>query len=126
MRLKGKITLITGASRGIGRGIAEVFADEGADVAVNYVASAQQAEEVARSLRDRGRRAIAVKADVAARSDVEAMVDTVWKELGPIDVLVNNAAILYDTWQNAVNADFDTVNQAFRTNLFGPWRLTQK
>ena len=41
-------------------------------------------------------------------------------------MLVNNAAILYDTWQNAVDADFDTVNQALRTNLFGPWRLTQK
>jgi NAD(P)-dependent dehydrogenase (short-subunit alcohol dehydrogenase family) len=40
-------------------------------------------------------------------------------------VLVNNAAILYDTWENAVNADLETVNQAFRTNLFGPWRLTQ-
>ena len=56
MRLKGKKALVTGASRGIGRGIAEVFADEGADVAVNYVHSSKQAEEVAKSLQAKGRK----------------------------------------------------------------------
>jgi NAD(P)-dependent dehydrogenase (short-subunit alcohol dehydrogenase family) len=47
------------------------------------------------------------------------------QQFGRIDVLVNNAAILYDTWQNAINADLDTVNRALKTNLFGPWRLSQ-
>ena len=61
MKLKGKVAIITGASRGIGRGIAEVFAEEGADVAVNYVASADQAEEVANWVRGKGRRAITVQ-----------------------------------------------------------------
>src|SRR5437868_9896879 len=93
VRLKGKVALITGASRGIGKGIAEVFADEGADVAVNYIASAQAAEDVAATIRCKGRRAMTVKADVANRQEVEAMVDQVWAELGPIDVLVNNAGI---------------------------------
>jgi glucose 1-dehydrogenase/3-oxoacyl-[acyl-carrier protein] reductase len=93
MKLQGKIALITGASRGIGRGIAEVFTEEGADVAVNYIASERSAEEVAAWVRSKGQRAIAVKADVANRKEVEAMVDRVWNELGPIDVLVNNAGI---------------------------------
>src|SRR5437773_9196541 len=93
MRLKGKRALITGASRGIGRGIAEVFADEGADVAVNYVSHPEKADEVVKALRAKGRKAIAVKADVARRGDVEPMFDTVWKELGPLDILVNNAGI---------------------------------
>ncbi|ODS52683.1 MAG: hypothetical protein ABS36_16720 [Acidobacteria bacterium SCN 69-37] len=93
MRLQNKVTLVTGASRGIGRGIAEVFADEGADVAINYVGNAAAAEETAAYVRSKGRRALTVKADVASRSDVEAMVERVWQEFGPLDILVNNAGI---------------------------------
>src|SRR3569832_1582659 len=93
MRLKGKVALITGASRGIGRGIAEIFAEEGADVAVNYVSAGAKAEEVAAYVRGMGRRAITVPGDVSVRADVESMVDRTWKELGPIDILVNNAGI---------------------------------
>ena len=93
MRLKGKRALITGASRGIGRGIAEVFADEGADVAVNFVSHPEKADEVVKEIRAKGRKAMAVKADVARRGDVEPMFDKVWKELGPLDILVNNAGI---------------------------------
>src|SRR4029078_11398146 len=77
----------------IGRGIAEIFADEGADVAVNYVGSAYKGEETAAYVRSKGRRAITLRAAVARRADVEPMVDKVWKELGPIDILVNNAGI---------------------------------
>nr|PZN84094.1 MAG: hypothetical protein DIU54_12360 [Acidobacteriota bacterium] len=93
VRLENKVALITGGSRGIGRGIAEVFAEEGADVAVNYVGQAAKAEETAAYVRSRGRRAITVQGDVSRRADVEAMVERVWKELGPIDILVNNAGI---------------------------------
>src|SRR4029453_14702664 len=93
MRLKGKRALVTGAARGIGRGIAEVFAEEGADVAVNDIENLAQAEEVVRSLTSKGTRAIAVPGDVSKRTDVEPMIDRVWKELGPLDVLVNNAGI---------------------------------
>jgi NAD(P)-dependent dehydrogenase (short-subunit alcohol dehydrogenase family) len=93
VKLKGKVAIVTGASRGIGKGIAEVFAEEGADVAVNYIASAQAAEDVAAWIRGKGRRAIAVKADVANRGEVEAMFDAVEKELGAADILVNNAGI---------------------------------
>ena len=84
MRLKGKVALVTGAARGIGRGIADVFAEEGADVAVNDVGHMDQAEQVAASLRSSGRRPLAVQSDGARPSDVEPMVDRVWNELGPI------------------------------------------
>ena len=93
MKLNGKRALITGASRGIGRGIAEVFAEESADVAVNYIASAESTEQVAGWIRGQGRRAMTVKADIANRAEVEPMFDKVWPELGPIDILVNNAGI---------------------------------
>src|SRR4051794_26145558 len=93
MKLAGKVALVTGASRGIGRGIAEVLTEEGADVAVNYLAGADQAQEVVKWIRAQGRRAIAVQGDVAKRAAVEAMVNRTWKELGPIDILVNNAGI---------------------------------
>jgi NAD(P)-dependent dehydrogenase (short-subunit alcohol dehydrogenase family) len=79
VKLTGKIALVTGAGRGIGRGIAEVFASEGADVAVNDLA---EAEAVAQALRATGRRAIAIKGDVARRADVEPMFDRIWRELG--------------------------------------------
>src|SRR5258708_27749956 len=93
MKLKGKVALITGASRGIGRGIAEIFAEEGASVAVNYVSNARAAEDVAGYVKSKGQRAITVKADAAKRGEVEPMLEKVWKELGPVDILVNNAGI---------------------------------
>ena len=123
MKLKGKRALITGASRGIGRGIADVFADEGAEVAVNYVTSAKKADEVAERIRSKGSRAIAVKGDVAKRADVEAMFDTVWKELGPIDVLVNNAGI--ETIVPFLELTDEQWTRLVDVNLRGAWLCSQ-
>ena len=122
-RLQDKTVLVTGASRGIGRGIAETVAAEGGNVAVNYTQSSDKAEEVAQAIRALGRKAITVQADVSNRAQVEAMVATVTEQLGPIDVLVNNAGIesivpfleLSDEeWQRVTN-----------TNLKGPWTVAQ-
>jgi NAD(P)-dependent dehydrogenase (short-subunit alcohol dehydrogenase family) len=93
MKLRNKVALITGASQGIGKGVAEVFAEEGADVAINYIGSCDKACEVAEWVEHQGRRALVVEADVSQRSQVESMFDRVEKELGPVDVLVNNAGI---------------------------------
>jgi len=123
LKLQGKIALITGASRGIGRGIAEVFAEEGADVAVNYVASAEAAEDVAAWVRSQGRRAIAVKADVANREEVEAMMKQVWDELGPVDVLVNNAGI--ETIIPFLDLTDDQWTRLVDVNLRGDWLCSQ-
>ena len=123
MRLKGKTALITGASRGIGRGIAEVFAEEGADVAVNYIDCGQAAEDVAAEVRCRGRRATTVKADVSVRGDVEAMMDQVWEELGPIDILVNNAGI--ETIVPFLELTDEQWTRLNDVNLRGPWLCSQ-
>jgi len=123
VRLKDKVALVTGASRGIGRGIAEVFAEEGAHVAVNYVESAEQADAVADWIRSRGRRATAVKADVAKRAEVEAMVGKVWKELGPIDILVNNAGI--ETIVPFLDLTDEQWTRLTDVNLRGNWLCAQ-
>ena len=123
MRLKGKVALVTGAARGIGRGIAEVFAAEGADVAVNDVDHAEQAEQVAASIRSAGRRAMTVKADVARRAEVEPMIDRVWKELGPIDILVNNAGI--ETIVPFLELTDDQWTRLVDVNLRGAWLCSQ-
>ncbi|MBA2602550.1 MAG: 3-oxoacyl-ACP reductase FabG [Acidobacteria bacterium] len=123
MKLAGKVALVTGAARGIGRGIAEVFAEEGADVAVNDAGNMGQAEEVAAAIRARGRRSIAVKADVGKRSEVEPMFERVWEELGPVDVLVNNAGI--ETIVPFLELTDEQWTELVDVNLRGAWLCSQ-
>jgi NAD(P)-dependent dehydrogenase (short-subunit alcohol dehydrogenase family) len=94
MKLQGRVALVTGAGRGIGRAIALGLGREGADVAVNYSKSKDAAEEVAREIRHMGRRAIAVRGDVSDAASVDSMVQAVTHEFGRIDILVNNAGVL--------------------------------
>lgn len=94
MKLEGKTALVTGAARGIGRGIAEVFAEQGADVAINDIdITGEAADDLVSWIRSKGRRSMAVQADVSDRAAVESMFKKVWNEFGPIDILVNNAGI---------------------------------
>jgi NAD(P)-dependent dehydrogenase (short-subunit alcohol dehydrogenase family) len=123
VRLAGKVALITGASRGIGRGIAEVFAEEGADVAVNYIDTSQQPENVAAWVRGKSRRAMIIRADVSNRAEVEAMVDQVWSELGAIDILVNNAGI--ETIVPFLELTDEQWSEAIDVNLRGEWLCSQ-
>ncbi len=93
MSLHGRVALVTGAGRGIGRAIALGLAADGADVAVNYRADADAAAETVAAIEALGRRAIAVRAAVDSIEDDERMIARVLDELGPIDILVNNAGI---------------------------------
>jgi 3-oxoacyl-[acyl-carrier protein] reductase len=91
--LSGRVALVTGAGRGIGKAIALILAEAGADVAVNYRERADAAAATADAIRRLGRRAAAVQADVSLAAEVTALVETVARELGPIDILINNAGI---------------------------------
>lgn len=93
MVLKGKVSLITGASSGIGKAVALALAREGAKVAINYKSNLEGALEVEEKIKAMGRKAVVVRADVAKSDQVEQMVETVTGNFGEIDILVNNAGI---------------------------------
>jgi NAD(P)-dependent dehydrogenase (short-subunit alcohol dehydrogenase family) len=94
--LDGQVALVTGGSRGLGRGIVEVLAERGADVAINYHARRDAADDAAGHVRSLGRRAMVVQADVSRAEDVRRMFDAIDAEFGRIDHLVNNAGTTQD------------------------------
>jgi 3-oxoacyl-[acyl-carrier protein] reductase len=94
-RLEGKVALITGASRGIGRATASVFAREGASLALNYLKNADSAYRLVEEIRNEGQKALPLQANVADKRDVEAMIEKATTEFGTIDILINNAGILH-------------------------------
>ena len=96
MQLEGKIALVTGASRGIGKAIAVALAAAGADVAVNYAGNKAAAEAVAAEIEAMGRKVLLLQGDVAQLEVCTEMIDAVIKEFGRIDILVNNAGITRD------------------------------
>ena len=115
--LIGKTALVTGASRGIGRGIALCLAKQGADVAVNYHSSEEEAQAVVGEIKKLGQKAIAVRADVSKSDQVGAMVQKVVQEFGRLDILVNNAGVLnFKTLDQMTEEDWDWV---IDTNLKG-------
>lgn len=96
-RLEGKVSIVTGASRGIGRGIAVRLAQEGAKVVINHRGSAEGAEETARLIREAGGEALVVQADVSRMDEAQRLVQETISAFGQVDVLVNNAGTTRDT-----------------------------
>ena len=120
MKLQDRVALVTGAGTGLGRAIAEAFAQEGARVAVNYSRSRDQAEEVVAGIGAAGGTALAIGANVSADNEVRAMIERITREFGRLDVLVNNAGwstrIPHDNLDDLTDEVWD---RTFDTNLRG-------
>ena len=123
MRLKGRTALVTGGSRGIGRAIALALAEEGADVAVNYVSSEGPARDVVENIKKMGRQAMLAQADVGDYPDTFRMAQEVLKEFGHLDILVNNAGINSD--KSFVKMDHASWRKVLSINLDGVFNCTK-
>jgi 3-oxoacyl-(acyl-carrier-protein) reductase len=123
MQLTGRTALVTGASRGIGRAIAIALAQEGADVAVNYVSSEAAAKEVADQVMKLGRKAMLAQADIADYPDAFRMAQEVLREFGHLDVLINNAGINSD--KTFVKMDHASWRKVLAINLDGVFNCTK-
>lgn len=119
MKLAGKVAIVTGSSRGIGRAIALAFAKEGANTVVNYIRREDCAEDVATKIIEMGRKAIIVKADISDLKDVERMVKTTLQEFGKIDILVNNAADFSAMEFSLSNPDWNSWDRMITVNTKG-------
>ncbi|TPI35029.1 SDR family oxidoreductase [Mesorhizobium sp. B3-2-1] len=124
-KLEGKVALVTGGDSGIGRAVAVLFAREGADIAIVYLAEDRDAEETRSAVEKEGRRCILIKADVSERRDCQKAVAAAVETFGRIDVLVNNAAfqIHSSDFSDLTEDHFDTT---LKTNLYGYFHMAQE
>jgi glucose 1-dehydrogenase len=121
--LKGKVAIVTGASSGIGQGIAKRLGCEGARIIVDYVGTPEGAEETERAIKEAGSDGEIVKADITKMEDVQKLVDTAWERFGAADILVNNAGMeRKSAFVDTPESDYD---QVMAVNLRGPFFLTQ-
>jgi len=121
--LNGKVALVTGGSRGIGAAIALSLAEAGADIAINFRARSADANEVCVAIRKAGRRALALQADISKSGEVSGMVAQIERELGPVNILVNNAGMARQiNLENIVEADWD---EHINVNLKSAFLVTQ-
>lgn len=124
MELEGRVALITGASRGIGQGIASVMAKEGADIVVNYQRNKEGAEDTARAVEAAGQKALVYQADVKDKEQVDTMVEKAIETFGKVDILVNNAGQHYS--RSIFDDDAtDVFHDIMYTHLFGSFYCTK-
>ena len=125
--LEGKTAIITGASRGIGKGIAQVFAIHGANVAFTYSSSASAAEELEKELITHGIKAKGYQSDASSFEQAQQLADEVLKEFGSIDVLINNAGITKDNLLMRISEDdFDKVIEVNLKSVFNMTKAVQR
>jgi len=122
-RFSGRSVLITGASGGLGQQLAVDFAREGADVTINYLSSAEAAEEVVARIKQANGQAMACRADIASSDDVNAMVEQVLATYGKVDILINNAGLSLDA--PFLELSEDAWDQVVGVNLKGPFLVSQ-
>jgi len=122
----GRVALVTGAGRGIGRGIAVALAERGWTVVVNYRGNAEAAAETVRRVVQAGGQGVAVQADVASAADRDRLVETVLREFGRIDLLVNNAGMAPRQRADVLETGEASYDEVMAVNLKGPFFLTQR
>jgi pteridine reductase len=124
MDIEGKVALVTGGAKRVGRAIALALAERGAEVVLHYRGSEREAQEVLALLKRAGRKPVAVQGDVSVAADVDRIVGTAMQAFGRIDILVNNAAIFYRTpFEALTEEDWD---RFLDVNLKGPFLLCRK
>lgn len=122
--LTGKIAIVTGASRGIGRAIAERLAADGASVVINYARSADEAQEVVKAIEEKGSKAVALQANMSQIADIRRLFQETVDRFGGLDILVNNAGVaIYKPMVEATEEDFD---KTFALNARGTFFCLQE
>jgi NAD(P)-dependent dehydrogenase (short-subunit alcohol dehydrogenase family) len=118
------IAVVTGANRGIGLEVVRQLARQGMTVILG-ARDLDKGKTAAAPLSDEGLNVLPYQLDVTDPASIDRLAAQLKEKFGHVDVLVNNAGILYDTWESASNANLETVHEALETNLFGPWRMSQ-
>jgi len=121
---QGRVALVTGASKGVGRGIAIALASEGFDIVVNYCRDREGGDETANRIRALGRQALVIQADIGFKSEVDRMFDLVLENFGAPDVLINNSAV--QSWKPLLTLLEEEWDKTLRTNLKGTFLCTQR
>lgn len=124
MRLKGKVAIITGASRGIGSAIAKRFANEGAKVVINYNLSGEKASSLAEEIKKNGGEAMVIKTDVSKPDEVKELVKKTVDKYGTVDILVNNAGVLFE--KTFLDAPQDVWDKTIDINLKGAYLCSKE
>jgi len=122
-KLSGKVAIVTGASKGIGAGIAKALAEAGAAVVVNYASSKSGADAVVSAITSNGGQAVAVQGDVSRKSDAQAIVDTAISQFGRLDILVNNSGVYEFASIDEITEDH--FHRLFNINVLGALLTTQ-
>ena len=124
MSLEGRAAIVTGGNRGIGKGIALALAQEGADIAIYYRRNEQAAKETVAEIEKLGRRGLAFQVDISDYEKVSETVTTTVKDLGKVDILINNAGIV-SRGNFVADTGIDELQRVFGVNTFGPFILTK-
>lgn len=123
-KLRGKVAVITGGDSGIGRSVAVLFAQEGADIAIGYLTQQGDAEKTRELIEQYGRKCLVFQGDVGEQQTCHTLVETVIRSFGKLDIVVNNAAEQFPQ-QDFLNISPEQLERTFRTNIFAYFFLTQ-
>ncbi len=123
MKLEGKNAIVTGGGRGVGRAISLAFAQEGANVVINYAGNQKAADEVVEMIKGMGRKAVAVKGDVGQEADAQKIVETCAEAFGSVHIIINNAGISKPSMMHKMSVE--TWDEVVNVQMRGPWLMAK-